>query len=42
MEDYFELELPDGDLFKGQLNQDRTEFSGDAVYIKKSKYIGIG
>ena len=42
MENYFELELADGDLFKGQLSQDRTQFQGDAVYIKKSKYIGIG
>ena len=42
MEDFFELELADGDLYKGQLNEDRTEFKGDAVFIKKNKYIGIG
>ena len=42
MEDYFELELPEGDLYKGQLSEDRTEFSGDAVYIKKNKIVGIG
>ena len=42
MEDYFELELPEGDLFKGQLSPDRTMFQGDSVYIKKNKFIGIG
>ena len=42
MEDYFELELPEGDLFKGQLSADRTMFHGHAIYVKKSKHIGIG
>ena len=42
MEDYFELELEGGDLYKGQLNQDRTEFSGVGIFVKKNKYIAIG
>ena len=42
MEDYFELELEGGDLYKGQLNADRTEFSGVGIFIKRDKYVAIG
>ena len=42
MEDYFELELEGGDLYKGQLNSDRTLFFGAGILIKKDKYVAIG
>ena len=42
MEDYFELELAPGESYKGQLNAERTEFSGVGIYHKKDKYVAIG
>lgn len=42
MEDYFELELEGGDLYKGQLSADRTQLSGVGIYIKRDKYVAIG
>lgn len=42
MEDYFELELSPGEIYKGQLDASRTEFSGVGVYSKKDKYVAIG
>ena len=42
MEDYFELELEGGDLYKGQLSADRTEFCGVGIFIKKDKYVAVG
>ena len=42
MEDYFELELGPGETYKGQLNSERTEFSGVGLYWKKDKYVAIG
>lgn len=42
MENYFELQLPDGSLFKGILSLDRKHFNGPAVVVKKDKSIIIG
>ena len=42
MEDYFELELEDGALYKGQLDTNREQLSGVGLLIKKDKYIAIG
>jgi hypothetical protein len=38
---YFELELNNGDLYKGEL-LDKSIMKGLAIYMKKNKYILIG
>jgi hypothetical protein len=42
MENYFELQLPDGSIFKGTLSSDRKSFQGPAVLVKKDTSIMIG
>ena len=42
MENYFELQLPDGALFKGMLSPDRSCFSGPAVLVRKDRSVMIG
>ena len=42
MENYFELQLPDGALFKGMLSLDRRSFQGPAVLVRKDRSVMIG
>ena len=42
MEDYFELELDGGDIYKGQLNQDRTQLEGKGIFMRRDKYVAVG
>ena len=42
MENYFELQLGDGSIFKGTLSPDRKAFEGPAVLVKKDKSVMIG
>ena len=42
MENYFELQLAEGVVFKGMLSPDRKSFSGPAVLVKKDKSVMIG
>jgi L-amino acid N-acyltransferase YncA len=42
MENYFELQLEDGSIFKGTLSADRKSFEGPAVVVKKDTSVMIG